>query len=348
MSALTTLTTALQPKPDPGEPTPTKEARRQSVVEYYAWVLTQDKFAHVGKCRSTGKEVTICYNTHGDPHNPCLLLVQGLSTSLVGWPIEMINYFVANGFFVVRYDNRDVGRSTSFSEFGNTNILRMGLPAWASIGEKMIYNLEDMMEDGMGLMTALKVEKFHVLGMSMGGMLVSLMAIHHPERVLSLNIFCSHLGGKDEVQPGYATYARFIVPPKSKSPYDQAQHMVWFLSFLSQGQYRSEEEMEELRDAILAGYKRDGVPDILGNVRQIQAIQRATSRRVGLEKVTVPTVVMHGLLDPLIPAENGRRIARAVKGSKLVLFPRLGHDLPEAIQLDIAAEVVLNMKRVPS
>ncbi|CAJ1028800.1 alpha/beta hydrolase fold/Serine aminopeptidase, S33/Alpha/beta hydrolase family, putative [Leishmania lindenbergi] len=304
----------------------------------------EDKLVDVGTCASTGKRVTLCYNTFGNPSNPCLLLVQGLRMSLLGCPLHFVQYFVDQGYYVIRYDNRDAGLSTRFDEFGAPALIRLVLPQWMSIGERLSYTLHDMMEDAIGLLAALKIRQAHVFGMSMGGMIVQLMAIHHPERVLSLNILFSHAGGKDVVNPNLLHYARFLVKPRSDSAEDHAEHMVWFIGYLSQGAYMA--NVEEMKKYILSSYERNGVINDRETQRQAAAVMRAPSRAKGLRKLTCPTLIMHGANDPLIPVANGYRLAELVPNAKLVIFPKLGHSFPVELMKPIADQVLLNMSLV--
>lgn len=306
----------------------------------------EDKFVEVGTCASSGKRITICYNTFGDPSNPCLLLVQGIGTSLLGFSLSFVRHFVEKGYYVIRYDNRDMGLSTHFDEYGSPALIRLGLPEWLSIGERLPYSLQDMMKDGIGLLDALKIDKAHVFGLSMGGMLVQLMAIHHPERVLSLNILFSHAGGGDKTDPNLLHYARFLVQPRSDSPIDRADHMIWFINYLSQGAYVS--HMERVREYILYSYERNGVHDNRGMPRQAAAVMRAPSRVNGLRKIRCPTLIMHGGKDPLIPVANGYHLAETIPNAKLVIFPKMGHDFPVALMPSFQDEMLLNMSYAES
>jgi pimeloyl-ACP methyl ester carboxylesterase len=301
----------------------------------------EDKFVEVGTCASTGKRVTICYNTFGDPSHPCLLLVQGIGTSLLGFSLQFIQRFVDRGYYVIRYDNRDMGLSTHFDEYGSPALIRLGLPEWLSIGEHLPYNLHDMMEDGIGLLKALNIAQAHLFGLSMGGMLVQLMAIYYPERVLSLNILFSHVGGRDKTDPSLLHYTRFLKRPRSQSPEDRADHMIWFINYLSHGAYA--EHMDKVREYILCSYERNGVHDDRGMPRQAAAVMRAPSRVEGLKKIRCPTLVMHGGMDPLIPVANGYHLAELIPSAKLVIFPKLGHDFPVALIPAFQDEILLNM-----
>lgn len=326
-----------EPHPDATKPaSPTLSTEARAMLGDF-----EDKFAEVGVCRSTGKRVTICYNTFGNPDHPCLLLVQGLGTSLLGYSLKFVQFFVDQGYYVIRYDNRDMGLSTRFTEFAAPALFRLGLPAWMSVGERLPYTLDDMKDDAMGLLTALGIRQAHVFGMSMGGMLVQLMAIDHPDRVLSLSILFSDVGGSDKVRPSLLQYARFLKGPRSNSPEDRAAHMVWFINYLSQGAYNA--NMDAVRRYILYSYERNGVMDDEGMPRQAAAVMRAPSRAAKLRNVACPTVVMHGAKDPLIPVANGYRLAELIPNAKLVIFPELGHDFPVELMRPIADEILLNM-----
>lgn len=301
-----------------------------------------DLYAEIGKCNSTGKEVKICYNLFGSKKNPCILLVQGIGTSLLGFPLPFISMLVDAGYCVVRYDNRDTGLSTSFKEFSPPSLVRYVIPEWASIGERVPYTLNDMMNDGMRLLTYIGIEKAHMFGLSMGGMIVQLMAIHHPERVLSLNILFSHMGGNDHVEPPYLNLLHFLKKPKNDSCEEKIKIFREFMVFLGQNQYAFDpDELQIFFETVIA---RDGTIQV-GEPRHVSAIMRAPSRKKDLQKITCPTLVMHGMLDPLIPVENGYQLAKTIPNAKLVLFPRLGHMFPPQLYSDIAERVIFNAQR---
>ncbi|KAK7198977.1 hydrolase, alpha/beta fold family [Novymonas esmeraldas] len=302
----------------------------------------EDKFVEVGTCASTGKRVTICYNAFGNPAHPCVLLIQGMGSSLLGCSLRFVKRLVDRGYYVIRYDNRDVGLSTRFDEFGSPALVRLALPQWMSIGERRPYVLEDIMEDAVGLLTALGVRQAHLFGGSMGGMIAQLIAIHHPERALSLSILATHAGGVDITHPGLWHYTRFLRQPRSDSIEDRAAHMLWLINYLSQGAYNA--DAEQLKRYILCTYERNGAMDNAGLPRQAAAVMRAASRAEGLRRVTCPALVIHGFKDPLIPVANAHHLADLLPNSKLVIFPQLGHNFPPELVDPIAEEVLLTMK----
>ncbi|KPA76229.1 putative mitochondrial hydrolase, alpha/beta fold family-like protein [Leptomonas pyrrhocoris] len=305
--------------------------------------LPDDKFVKVGRCASTGREISICYRTVGNPKDPCLLLVMGLGGCGLQWGEPLVQRFVSAGFYVVCYDNRDVGLSTHLDGCPTVFIARMVLPSWASLGEgQPPYTLYDMAEDGMNLLTALGIEKAHILGESMGGMIVQCMALRHPERVKSLTIVYSHSGGPKVKPQTFKMSLAMLREPASNSLEDQVNFKVQ-MTRLFTGDYELDEEMtRKMGLTTLSRCPEDGD----GVLRQIWAVQRAKSRVKGLRNLRgIPTLIVHGMADTMVPFENGLQLARLVDGSKLVSFARMGHSLPKDLYDDIVAEVVLQRER---
>lgn len=301
-----------------------------------------DFFADIGKCKRTGKDMRICYNIFGDKSNPCILLIQGIGTSVLGFSLQFVNIFVEAGYCVVRYDNRDCGLSTSFPELSSPSIVRYVVPEWASVGEKIPYTLKEMMEDAIGLLTALDIQKAHIFGMSMGGMIAQLIAIHHSDRVLSLNILFSHMGGKDRVDPPVVDLFIFLKQPKNDTNEEKVSQTIEFINFLSQKQYTCDPlYMQEYFASVL---ERNGNVTV-AQPRQIAALMREPSRKEALKNVQCPTLVMHGFLDPLIPVQNGYMLAETIPNAKLVIFPRLGHFFPPELHHQVADHIIRNARR---
>lgn len=339
--------------------TPDKDNRPQP-PQLHSTTLTnlephEELFAPVGRCASTLRDITLCYQTFGKPSDPCVLLIQGIGVSLLGYAPSFITHLVAAGYYVIRFDNRDTGRSTNFNDLGSPALVRFALPEWMSLGERVPYRLEDMAADCVGLLDALKVQRAHIFGASMGGMIAQLIAVHYPARVLSLGILFSHMGGADAVEPSYLSYARFLVPPRSGSDADRAEHQVWMLRFLSQGHHRNlndPHEAQAMKEDIMGGFTRDGDQSSKGVLRHIAAVMRGGSRRAALEALNrdptrppIPTLVMHGACDPLVPVKNGYRLAQTIDEAKLVIFPQLGHDFPPELYREWADEMVLNFRK---
>lgn len=305
--------------------------------------LPIDKFVKIGKCASTGEEITICYNAFGNPADPCLLLVMGLGGVALYWKDEFVEALVHAGFYVVRFDNRDVGLSTHLDGQPTPFIARMILPSWASIGEGVPpYTLTDMGNDGWGLLTALGVERAHILGSSMGGMIVQCMALQHPERVKSLTIVYSHSGGPNVKPQTWRMSMAMLEKPASPSFEDRVNFKV-YMSSLFMGDYPHDEPSTR---AIATTVLTRCPEDKAGLLRQIWAVQRAESREDGLRGLRgIPTLIVHGMEDTMVPFENGLQLTRLIDGSKLVAFARMGHAIPKELYAEIVREVALQKER---
>ncbi|EAN82447.1 putative hydrolase, alpha/beta fold family [Trypanosoma cruzi] len=304
---------------------------------------TPDTIVKVGKCARTGVEISICYNSFGDPKNPCVLLVMGMMSVGMLWRDELCERIAACGYYVIRYDNRDVGLSTHFSDFPGPHVARMILPRILSFGEKLPYTLEDMAADGMNLLTTLGINKAHVVGSSMGGMIVQLMAIHYPARVRSLSIIYSHTGNPNRVRESWRVKLGFLEKPASSALEDLVEfkcHLA--LRMAGDGYPIDRDKQREFMKKII-----ERAPDDPGSLRRhLSAVQRAESRVEGLRGLKTPTLVIHGMLDQLVPYENGIEIAKVIgRSAKLVLFPLMGHSIPEELFPAVAQEIVWNAQR---
>ncbi|KAG5508234.1 hypothetical protein JKF63_05490 [Porcisia hertigi] len=302
-----------------------------------------DKFVKVGKCASTGEEIRLCYNTFGNPLDPCLLLVMGLGGTALFWREAFVKKLVGAGFYVIRYDNRDVGLSTHLDGYPTPFIARMILPSWASIGEgKPPYTLYDMADDAWGLLTALNITRAHIMGTSMGGMIVQCMALRHPERVKSLTIVFSHSSGPRVRPQTWGMTRAMLKKPASQSLEDRVDFKVYMSSFFRGDYPLDEQEVRALAYLNCSRCLEDGA----GLLRQIWAIRRAESREAGLRQLSgIPTLILHGMVDTMVPFENGLQLAQLINGSKLVAFARMGHSIPKELYEEIVAEMQLQKAR---
>ena len=265
--------------------------------------------------------IEIEYETFGDPKSAPLLLVGGLGSQLLSWDEPFCEQLRDRGFYVIRYDNRDAGLSTKMEAAGEPDLL-------AAFGGNAnpAYHLDDLAADAAGLLSALGIRAAHVVGVSMGGFIAQLIAINHPDRVLSLTSIMSGPGGTDEVppQPEGADVLMRVPPPTRE---DRIEHGLWIRKTLK-GPGDPFDEAMETRQVELA-YDRSYYP--VGTGRQLVAILAAESRSERLSRIKVPTLVIHGTDDVLVPVENGRRVANAVPGARLLEFERMGHNLPERV-----------------
>jgi pimeloyl-ACP methyl ester carboxylesterase len=280
--------------------------------------------------------IEIAYETFGDPSDPPLLLIMGLASQMILWDEELCELFAAQGFHVIRFDNRDVGHSTHLRGGPKPKVLR----AMAGITRDPHYTLDDMADDAFGLMDELGIEAAHLVGASMGGMIAQTMAIRRPERVLSLASIMSTTGNRRAGLPRLrALSVLFRKAPRDRDSYIDYTARV-FKIIGSPGFDRDEAWVRKL-----AGESYDRGVDRGGPARQIVAIQASGDRTRALAGVRVPTVVIHGKDDPLIPVRAGRATARAIPGAELIEIDGMGHDLPRELWPRIVEAVSENAER---
>ena len=263
-------------------------------------------------------DVELCYESFGDPSSPTLLLTMGLATQMVGWHEDFCRALADRGFHVVRYDNRDVGRSTSVPGRAPTllQLLRRDKRAAA-------YSLADMGDDGIGLLDHLGIERAHVMGASMGGMIAQTMAARHHDRVLSLVSMMSNTGARWNGEPSPRLYHVLLKPaPRDRDAY--MDHAVWVFSKIGSPGFPPDEE--SLRALAAQSFDRGINP--AGTGRQLAAIIASGDRTPLLRTISVPTLVIHGQRDRLVPLSGGRATARAIPGSRLLVIDGMGHDIP--------------------
>ena len=268
--------------------------------------------------------ITIEYETFGNPADPALLLISGFSAQLTSWHENLCKLFVAQNFHVVRFDNRDCGLSTKLDGV----VVNTTAVITAALMEEPIpevpYTLSHMAADAIGVLDGLSIAKAHVMGASMGGMIAQTVAIEHPHRVLSLTSVMSQPGEPEVGQPtAEAMESFFTPPPTSREEYldSSASWLVWHSK-----RYR---DAQRTRAQAAVDFDRSFYPE--GGPRQLAAIYASGRRAEGLAKLTMPTLVLHGLDDTLIAPDGGERTAEIIPGAKLVMLEDMGHDLPEPL-----------------
>jgi pimeloyl-ACP methyl ester carboxylesterase len=276
--------------------------------------------------------IELAYEAHGDRANPTILLIMGLGVQLTQWPDEFVAALVERGFHVVRFDNRDIGLS---QKMGDAKPPRIGwhvLRAKFGWKAKVPYTLRDMADDAAGLLTALGIERAHVVGASMGGMIAQLMAAHHREQLLSLTSVMSTTGNPG-LPPAEKDAMRALVSrPPSLDEDALVAHGAKVHAAIGSPGYPT--DPERLRMRLLANIRRSVYPR--GLPRQLAAIIDDGDRRARLARVTTPTLVLHGEADPLIKLAAGEDTAQAIPGARLVALPGWGHDLPLALVEQLA------------
>jgi pimeloyl-ACP methyl ester carboxylesterase len=279
--------------------------------------------------------ITLCYETFGERSDPTALLIMGLGTQMVAWHEDFCRELAAAGFHVVRFDNRDIGRSTHLQ--GPPPTIRQLLLRSKRAAH---YRLADMADDASRLLAALELAPAHVIGASMGGMIAQTLAAQRPERVLSLTSIMSNTGALSNGQPALRLYPFFLRRPGIGREAYVAHFERLFTAIGSSGLPREPQEIHEL--AALS-YDRDHDP--AGPGRQLAAILASGDRTAELRQIVAPTLVVHGTADPLVRPSGGRATARAIKGAKLLSVPGMGHDLPRAIWQQLIEAIVENAAR---
>jgi pimeloyl-ACP methyl ester carboxylesterase len=286
-------------------------------------------------CR-VGGDIEICFETFGDPADPALLLVMGLGTQMLGWHEDFCNDLAGRGLHVIRYDNRDIGRSTILTDAPVPTlgqILRRDRRAAS-------YTLAEMAADGVGLLDHLGIERAHLVGVSMGGMIAQTIAARRPERVLSLTSIMSSTGSRWRGQPALKTYRQFLRPVSTDRATYIAQTAALFDIIGSPGFEREDDALRELLGAM---YDRGHDP---GSVtRQLAAILASGNRTAELRRITAPTLVIHGTADKLVAPSGGRATARAIPGARLLMIQGMGHDLPRGAWPQLIGAIVENTGR---
>ena len=264
--------------------------------------------------RASANGVELEYESFGDPGSAPLLLIGGLGTQLITWDEGFCQLLAARDFRVIRFDNRDAGLSTWPDE---------------------LYTLDDMAGDAVGLLDALSIPAAHVVGASMGGFIAQLMALNHPDRVLSLTSMISGPNGVDQVPPTPEAQALLVtpVPPTHEERVQLA--LVAKKTLLG-----PDDPYDEAYERAKAVRAIDRAYHPAGFARQLQAILAAPSRMERLRSLRVPTLVVHGDADILVPVDNGRKVAAAVPGARLLEIRGMGHDVPRRVWPQVVDAIV--------
>ena len=273
--------------------------------------------------KAKANNIELEYDTFGDPSSKPMLFVMGLGAQMIRWEEELCMMFVEKGFYVIRFDNRDVGLSTKFEEAGVPDIMKEFMAKQRGESITPPYTVEDMADDAVCLLDALKIEKAHICGASMGGMIVQLIAIRHPTRVLSLTSIMSTTGNPNLPQPKPEAMQVLLKPtPSEREAYIEESVKRWRVLYGSGFPYPT----EKVRETAAALYDRSYYPQ--GMTRQLVAILATESRVSKLGSIKVPTLVIHGGDDPLVPVEGGKETAASIPGAELLIIEGMGHSLP--------------------
>jgi pimeloyl-ACP methyl ester carboxylesterase len=274
------------------------------------------------KAKANGIELE--YDTFGEASRPPLLLIMGLGAQMIAWPEAFCRQLVDRSFFVIRFDNRDVGLSTKLDAAGQPDLPAMMAARVRGEPVSAPYSLWDMAADAAGLLDALGIERAHIVGASMGGMIAQAFAIEYPDRTLSLTSIMATTGEDDLPQASPEAMQALLRPvPNDRESYIESA--VQARKALAGGGFAMADD--EVRRTAGETYDRAHHPD--GMVRQIMAIGASGGRRERLRTIRIPTVVIHGDADPLVPHAGGLDTHNAIAGSEMLTIPGMGHELPE-------------------
>ncbi len=286
------------------------------------------------------QNIEIAYEVQGELDKPCILLVHGLSMSLVAWPPPFLRALSNAGFTLILFDNRDMGLSHSFADHDTPNLAIQMLKSKLGIGVNTVYKLEDMMVDAINLLDYLNIDKTHVLGVSMGGMISQLIAINYPERVKSLVSIMSTTGGPGLPGANKEIVRHVMSKPKSKSFEDILEFTLKTFALIEGPDHPMDPELREIfiRALIERGMKRDGTK------RQMLAILASNKRYKRLPEITAPTLVIHGEKDPLVPLACGEATADAIPDARLEIIEGMGHSFPHEFITQITDLIIEHCK----
>ena len=258
---------------------------------------------------------------------PAVLLIMGLGMQLVAWPPALVRALVDAGYRVIRHDNRDIGLSQHFDHLGVPNMVWAGLKFKLGLPVASPYSLKDMAADSIGVLDALGVDKAHIVGVSMGGMIAQRVALAAPQRVASLTSIMSSSGARGLPQATPKVMRAMFRRPASSAVQDIVAHYVRLYKAIGSPGFPISEA--EMADRILKGITRNFHP--AGTTRQVLAIVADGSRAAELARIAKPTLVLHGRADPLVPFPCGEDTARRIPGAKLVGIDGMGHDLAPGV-----------------
>ena len=284
--------------------------------------------------------IQIEYEEFGERAAPAILLIMGLGCQLIHWPDDLCHSLAGAGYRVIRYDNRDAGLSSKLDHADRVKLIRAGILSTFRLPVKAAYTLDDMAQDALGLMDALKLPRAHVVGVSMGGMIAQLIAIHHPDRMLSLTSIMSNSGNPLLPGPSLRIRLRMIKRPSRLDRESLIRHSMQTWRMIGSPGYPQEESA--LRAKVERAYDR--CVHARGLARQTVAILASRNRAPLLKRIVAPTLIIHGKEDPLVPVAAAYELARHIPGARLEIIPGMGHDLPPALVPRLAQLILGNVK----
>jgi pimeloyl-ACP methyl ester carboxylesterase len=282
-------------------------------------------------------EVDVQGPEHGDP----MLLIMGLGMQLIGWPDEVVQMLVERGFRVIRHDNRDVGLSQGFDSLGVPNVVAAALRHRMRLRVHAPYQLSDMAADALGVLDALGIQRAHICGASMGGMIAQHIAAKHPLRVKSLTLIMTTSGARNLPQARLAAQRALMSRPNAGDAAAYMAHMAQVLKIIGSPGYPP--DPQRLQQRLHASYARAYRP--AGTTRQLVAVVADGDRSHLLHRIGAPTRVIHGEVDPLVPVSAAHDLGRKIAGAHVDIVPGMGHDMPLPLIPRVVQGLVQNATR---
>ena len=291
------------------------------------------------KVIANGVEIEV--DVQGPEHGEPLLLIMGLGMQLIGWPDELVQLLVEQGFRVIRHDNRDVGLSQGFDKLGVPNVVAAALRHRLRLRVRAPYQLADMAADALGVLDALGIQRAHICGASMGGMIAQHIAAKHPLRVRSLTLIMTSSGARNLPQARLSAQRALMSRPQAGDSDAYMAHMAGVLKIIGSPDYPP--DPQRLQQRLMASYKRAYRP--AGTARQLVAVVADGDRSPLLRHITAPTRVIHGAVDPLVPVHAAHDLVQKISGAEADIVPGMGHDMPLPLIPRVAEGIAKNAAR---
>lgn len=283
--------------------------------------------------------IHINYDSFGDKSHPAIVLIMGLATQMIYWDEQFCQLLASQGYWVIRFDNRDNGKSTWMEALPVPSGVALLANALFKRPLGAAYLLADMMKDTLGLFDALDLHSAHIVGASMGGMIAQELAIHHPQRVKSLTSIMSTTGNKKLPKPSASFSFKMLKPPPKDANKAAAYGMhVWRLIHGEHYPFDQQKVLGLIKRALKRGFNP------AGNTRQLAAILDSPDRTAALSTLNVPSLILHGEDDPLVPVACGIATAKAIPNAKIKTYPGMGHTIPRQLYTDITTQILGQIK----
>lgn len=295
---------------------------------------------HTPEKKVKANSIEINYDTFGEPTNPAIILIMGIACQMIIWKDENCQNIAKQGYFVVRFDNRDIGLSSKLDSEPVPNIMQLVADIQQRKPVTVPYTLSDMAKDTIGLMDALHINKAHIVGYSMGGMIAQTIAIEYPDRVKTLTSMCSTTGNPTLPQAKPEAMAVLLTPPRAERNQNIEQSVANWKILFGLKYHFNEKYFQEIFAKV---YDRNFYPK--GIARQFAAILASGSRNNMLKELKIPSLVIHGDADPLIPVEAGKDTAQSIPNAELLIIDGMGHIMPDEVADQIKEAIIKNTKK---